>query len=249
MSASIIVRGAAALAKSSTVRNAAAGLIKKAVSVTRGGKTFSQMRMVKPDYAKGAAAPVAKAAAHAVDHAKLAQVRLDTAKAQAAVAKSTGSKSFARSALRNANEADRRVDAAMKAAAPANPAAPRTPEAIKQIESMKGMTPAQRVAYAEKVTGYGPAKAASAAKRVPPANGAKHRNPVDGRLQMQPPSVGQKVHATGKRAVKAVKAVAKDPLAQAMAGAVVAGGAAAGVYGTVRNAKRAAAAEARKHSK
>lgn len=155
---SAIIRGAAALAKSSTIRNAAAGLVQKAVSVTRGGKTFSQMRMVRPDYAKGAAAA--------------------------------------------------------KPVAPPSAAPPAAPT-----------------------------------KRVPPSNGAKYRNPVDGRLQMQPPTVGQKVHATGKRAVKAVKAVAKEPLAQAMAGAVVAGGAAAGVYGTVQNAKRAAAAEARKHSK
>lgn len=150
MSASVIARGAAALAKSPTVRNAAGNLIRKAVSVTRGGKTFTQQRLVKPDYAKGAAAA--------------------------------------------------------KPTAPPSAAPPAAP-----------------------------------AKRIPPSNGAKHRNPVDGRLQMQPPTVGQKVHATGKRAVKAVKAAAKEPLVQAMAGAAAAGGTAAAAYGTMQRHKRAKA--------
>jgi hypothetical protein len=47
-----------------------------------------------------------------VDHAKLGQVRLDTAKAQAAIAKSTGSKAFAAAGLYNVNEANKRWNAA-----------------------------------------------------------------------------------------------------------------------------------------
>lgn len=155
MAISVIARGVAAAAKSPTLRNAAGNLIKKAVSVTRGGKTFTQQRMVRPEYAKAAAAT--------------------------------------------------------PAAPPATATPPKAP-----------------------------------AKRIPPTNGAKFRSPVDGRLQMTPPTVGQKVHATARKAGKAVKAVAKEPLARAMVGAAAAGGTAAAAYGTVQSHKRAKAAKSSK---
>lgn len=62
MSASVIARGAAALAKSPAVRKGAGQLVKKAVQVVRGGKTFTQQRLVKPTYAGTSTTPAAKPA-------------------------------------------------------------------------------------------------------------------------------------------------------------------------------------------
>ena len=88
-------RLAAKAASSPAVRRAAANLVQRAVQVTRGGKTFSQMRMVLPTYGKAVAAAAPKAASAAAS-----SVDKGRAATKAAIDKAiaAGKKASARSA-------------------------------------------------------------------------------------------------------------------------------------------------------
>ena len=129
-----------------------AGSVKGASPEVRAAADAAHMASVKNG------GPVKPAAPRVViDPMKLGQARLDTAKAQAAVAKATGSKSFAAAGLHNAAEADKRwnqVEAAAKSAG------------VKDIgEQMKdvlgtGQPSAEKPATTGKGTGRGTGKKA-----------------------------------------------------------------------------------------